>query len=282
MSAAAIPMALREMAEHGLHLFPCHAAPQGRCDCGAENCPSPGKHPWLKHWQTVATTDLEQLARWLLRYPRCNWGIATGAISGVCVLDIDPRNGGDETLAAREAVYGPLPLSWECRTGGGGRHVFFRLPGADEVKSKNDALGKGLDFKAAGGLVIAAFSIHANGRPYAWDVDHHPDELALADIPPWILTALERHTPTGKRAVTADQWRERVEGEIFPGTRTQRITEVCGLLLRKNLEPHLILALLLGWNSRSFKPPLDEAKVTETVAGLMRREAKRREDRDAA
>ena len=91
--------------------------------------------------------------------------------------------------------HGPLPLTWECRTGGGGRHLFFALPGDGTVKSKNDALGKGLDFKANGGFVIAAGSHHVSGRRYEWSVDGHPDDWRLAELPAWIVAALERHTP---------------------------------------------------------------------------------------
>jgi hypothetical protein len=282
-----IPIALREIVEHGLHLHPCYAAAGDICTCLAgAKCPSPGKHPILARWQDIATTDQEQIARWISRHIGCNWGIATGIKSGVCVLDIDPRNGGDEALAGHEAKHGPLPATWECLTGGGGRHLFFRLPGDGNVKSKNDVLGKGLDFKANGGFVIAAGSMHASGRRYEWSVDGHPDHEALADCPAWIVAALERYTPTavaiGKISVSADQWRERAKGIVHQGQRTQRLTEVCGLLLRKNVEPYLILALLLGWNVRSFKPPLPEAKVVKTVTRIMARDAARREKQNAA
>ena len=44
-----------------------------------------------------------------LAHPGANVGIATGAISGVVVLDIDPRHGGDDTLEALQAQYNKLP-----------------------------------------------------------------------------------------------------------------------------------------------------------------------------
>ena len=43
-----------------------------------------------------------------------------------------------------------------------------------------------------------------------------------------------------------------------------------------------MLALVLGFNSRSCKPPLPEEKVIETCAGIMDRESKRREKKNAA
>jgi hypothetical protein len=51
-------------------------------------------------------------------------GIACSA--ECCVLDVDPRHGGDITLALLEQKHGPLPVTWTAKTGGGGAHYFFR------------------------------------------------------------------------------------------------------------------------------------------------------------
>src|SRR5260221_12533215 len=47
-----------------------------------------------------ATTDTERIRRWWKRWPRANIGIPTGSASGWVVIDIDPRHGGDRSLAA--------------------------------------------------------------------------------------------------------------------------------------------------------------------------------------
>ena len=45
-----------------------------------------------------ASSDLASIARWWSAAPRANVGVACAA-SGLIVVDVDPRNGGDETLA---------------------------------------------------------------------------------------------------------------------------------------------------------------------------------------
>ena len=50
-----------------------------------------------------ATTNVGQLREWGKVCPHGNIGIACGAASGTVVIDVDPRNGGDESLAALAA-----------------------------------------------------------------------------------------------------------------------------------------------------------------------------------
>src|SRR5204862_3897193 len=45
------------------------------------------------------------------------------------VVDVDPRNGGDESLASLTATHGQFPKTAEQVTGGGGRQYAFRDPG---------------------------------------------------------------------------------------------------------------------------------------------------------
>ncbi len=87
--------------------------------------PVDGKIPVLKEWPTLATTDHEIIRTWWTQRPTANVGIATGKGSGLWVLDIDPANGGDESLRKLEAQYGELPRTIEVITGGGGRHCYF-------------------------------------------------------------------------------------------------------------------------------------------------------------
>ena len=57
-----------------------------------------------------------------------NVAIATGAMSGAFVIDVDPRNGGFATLSALERDHGPFPRDAVVITGGGGLHLFFQYP----------------------------------------------------------------------------------------------------------------------------------------------------------
>jgi hypothetical protein len=180
-------------ARHGWPVLPLHhVRPNGCCSCGNRDCDRVAKHPrWdgrdLPHGLADATTDEDLICRWWHRWPRANIAIATGRRSGFWVLDVDPRHLGDETLTALEREYGDLPHTVETITGGGGRHILFALPADFEVRNiqpaanKPSPLGVGLDLRSEGGYIVAPPSVHANGRRYEWEVDHHPGDVATND-----------------------------------------------------------------------------------------------------
>ena len=88
-----------QCAAAGLRVHPLYMVDERlQCSCwrGAE-CPEKqrGKHPRLGAWQTAASADVEQVARWWAEWPEAGIGIATGRGSRMWVLDCD----GDEALA---------------------------------------------------------------------------------------------------------------------------------------------------------------------------------------
>jgi hypothetical protein len=85
--------------------------------CDANRKPMGWGHGWAD-----AAVDPAAIAR--LRWGPY-LGVATGAINGIVVVDVDPRNGGDQTFAEH--------LSWlpETRTHQsrrGGRHLIYKYP----------------------------------------------------------------------------------------------------------------------------------------------------------
>lgn len=149
-----------------------------------------GKHPPMNSWQHAATTDPAVITNWYRGLYRDHGvGILTGPTSGIWVLDVDVSDGkrGDETLAALETMHGPLPATVRSITGSGGYHIYFNDPGVPIRNSASTRLGPGLDVRADGGQVVAAPTVHPNGRPYAWEIGYGPDEIAVADAPAWLL-----------------------------------------------------------------------------------------------
>jgi hypothetical protein len=127
--------------------------------------------------------------------------VACGRLSaGLIVLDVDPRNGGDETLHALERLHGELPPTPRVLTGGGGEHYYFRLP-VSEQAGVGASVGPGLDVKADGGYVVAPPSVHPSGARYAWALSALLSETPIAELPrQWIApasraTARERLAP---------------------------------------------------------------------------------------
>lgn len=164
-----------DYAQRGWPVFPCR--PQR-------------KDPLIKNGFKNATTDLQQIAAWWHQWPDANVAIVTGRQSGLVVLDVDPRNGGDVSLDFLETEHSALPETVESLTGGGGRHLLFEHPLSGTIKSRNGTLAPGLDIKSDGGYIIVPPSTHPSGNRYEWEVTHGPDDFPLAPLPSWLLEKL--------------------------------------------------------------------------------------------
>ena len=138
-------------------VFPVRAIVASRCDCSRETCDDIGKHPMIFAWQTEATSDPARIRYWWGRWPQDGIGIAHQT-----VLDVDPRHGGDETLAALEAEHGPLPLTPRQLTGGGGVHYLFA---ANPEFANRSNVFPGLDTRGRNGFIVAAPSPHRSPSP---------------------------------------------------------------------------------------------------------------------
>ena len=252
-----------DYAARGWPVFPLHSVRDGRCSCGRADCPSPGKHPQTAHGLKDASRDPNTLRAWWVRWSDANIGILTGNPSGLLVVDVDPRSGGDDTLADLEARHGPLPETVEALTGGGGRHVFFKHPGF-HVKARTNALGDGLDIKGDGGYVVASPSVHISGRPYAWEVAHHPDDVPLAAAPAWLLDGLaEKPAPDAPGPDGA--------GDMIPeGQRNASLARLAGAMRRQGAPLAEIEAALMAANANRCEPPLDEGEVCRIAASVGR------------
>lgn len=145
-------------------------------------CAERDKRPITAHGHKDATTDRGKLiAHWKAR-PNANVAIATGSQSGLLVLDVDPRNGGDESLRSLERQHGELPPTLVVETGGGGVHYYFAVP---RERVASFVLAEGLDVKGDGGYVVAPPSIHPSGGRYKWRTP--PAQTTLAPAPEWLL-----------------------------------------------------------------------------------------------
>ncbi len=89
-------------------------------------CEPLGKRPLTYSGFWEATTEEVRIRAWWRRWPAANVAVPTGKSSGLVVLDVDPDEGGEESLAALERANSPHPKTASSRTGGGGTHLFFR------------------------------------------------------------------------------------------------------------------------------------------------------------
>ena len=119
------------------------------------------------HGSSDATTDPAQIEAWAALYPDANIGMVP-AKSGLYVLDIDPRNGGNEGFAELQARHGLIASGMVAQSGSGdGLHLFFSADGAGRYQGRPDGL-PGLDGKHKGFVVLHP-SIHPKtGLRYTW------------------------------------------------------------------------------------------------------------------
>lgn len=139
-----------------------------------------------------STINELQIRRWWKKWPEAGVGIATGVKSSICVVDVDPRNGGLKTIQRlseddkRTDFVKHLKSTLQVATGGGGHHYYVDLrdPFVTDltynIQSGNHRLGEGIDLKSDGGYVVAPPTIHdKTGKPYVW-ADFNAQPLRIA------------------------------------------------------------------------------------------------------
>jgi hypothetical protein len=246
-----------QLADHGMAIFPCQPR---------------DKRPATTHGVKDATTDRNVVARWWQQGPDCNIGVATGAISGIMVLDIDDLDAEAE-LRKLEVQHAALPATVESITARG-RHLFFRWPDR-EIRNSAGRLAPGIDVRGAGGYVIVPPSLHPTGRRYAWSVD---SATTFAAVPQWLLDRIGKPANgTGAAPATPPaEWRDLVLAGVGEGQRNHSVTRLAGYLLRRHVDPVMALEFLTLWNATRCQPPLEAAEVARIMDSVAGRELKRR------
>jgi hypothetical protein len=219
--------AVKELVEKLGAVFPVFGVTKsGACQCKeGPACTNIGKHPiwWLvRNGHTEATRDLGVIWEWFSRARRYGMNIGLVANQDWFALDIDPKSGGEESLAKLEAQFGPLPKTVTSRTGSNGQHRLFKAPkDGRRVQNKANTLGPefpGLDTRAGGqGYIVAPPSEHKSGNLYRWEEGLGPSEVELAEAPEWLLAMVvakpkERRHDNPIPATITEQDRKRAEG----------------------------------------------------------------------
>ena len=142
------------------------------------------KLPAVKKWESVATTDPEQIRTWFstLFIDGCNFGFCPGRV-GIAVIDTDRDKRIDGKLTDGESSLmdfvignaGNLPETFTVRTPSGGLHRYYNVA---DVRSKNGFL-PAVDVKSRGGYVVIPGSVSDKGR-YSIERD-----LPVVDMPMW-------------------------------------------------------------------------------------------------
>jgi len=234
----------RSYAQRGWQVIPLHSIKNGVCTCGRQ-CKSPAKHPRTFNGLTDATAELDTITSWWTLWPDSNIGIITGSVSGLVVVDID-----DPDIAPT------FPDTVECRTGSGGKHLYYRHPGG-HVKS-SVKIAPGTDSRADGGYVVAPPSMHISGERYQWVEGPNDTEMAMA--PNWWIDLLEK-----KRSEPVT---EPGDFKLTEGGRNNRLTQKAGHMRRAGFDEPAIAAALHDYNRRNCEPPLDDDEIDQIAKSV--------------
>lgn len=165
---------------------------RGLCPLPSDPTPDDGrKKPLCRYrdfFEAPAPGDLFE------QFPTSNIQVITGRFWRLLVIDCDGQAGADWLFSLDR----PIPKTWAVRSGGGGLHLWFRLP-----ENYAKPLPKGFLWKGDGkheaverlcdrSLAMAPPSIHpVSGKRYVWANDARflpPTKLPLpADCPRWLL-----------------------------------------------------------------------------------------------
>lgn len=126
------------------------------------------KEPLTAQGLNDATNDPIVVGAWWTEWPESNIGLNVH-LSGLVVVDLDPKRGGLETWEKLCGECGLTPYGTDrSRTGSGGMHLLYRAPAGQTIRNSADKLGPGVDVRGRGGYIVLPPSVHPNGNTYEW------------------------------------------------------------------------------------------------------------------
>jgi hypothetical protein len=177
-----------------------------------------------------------------------NYGIHTGA-SGLLIIDIDPRNGGDP-----EKFFSHWPKTYTVRTPSGGFHLYYRWQDSSSMTGKRTP-EPGVDYLAGMSYAVGPGSV-VGGIAYTVH-----DDTDFAEAPSYAIanymTANDGAAP-GANILTVSSDLATAEG------RNSSLTKTMGILRQNGLSDAMVKPVALTLNQQ-FDVPLEESEVLNTV-----------------
>ena len=249
-----VPDGLRWAVGQGFSVFPLTDPNHGKS-------PKRGKVPLTVAGFTEgfksATADLGQVEAVLAKYPGMNYGIATGAMSGIAVVDVD----------AHERVYqldGVLPRTMIVCSGrdeNPGFHLYYRIPSGVVVKGRK-LVGDHVELKADGGYVVGPGSGHASGKAY-W-IMKGDDEIA--ELPRWLWERSVRSS-VAKGSGFGSEASERDElPDVITDDRNGTVTKVLGAARHVGAPRSMLDTIARALFAEHVDPMAHGAEYTEVEA----------------
>ena len=188
-----------------------------------------------------ASKDPETIRQWWNDNPHYGIGIATGAVSGIVVVDVDVKGGAPGHSSMLDLG---LPETLTARTSSGGWHLYFEAP--DSLVRNAVGIHPGIDLRGDGGYVVA----------YEFEND--------ASMRPWAEVA-DKFTRTSKRLSDPDPG-----ADVIEGGRNAYLTSLAGSMRARGMTYDAILAALTAENQSRCRPPLEQDEVEQVAQSVSR------------
>lgn len=207
-----------------------------------------------------------------------NYGILTGKLSGIAVIDIDTHNGvsGADNLKEFCEKYDiELPDTKTVMTPSGGLHLYYNLPEKynETQLIQNHKELEGVDFQTHGRYIVGWGST-IEGVKY-----EVTDNSPIADLPVKWFELFKDKTIHKKNKKRSRKWTANLLGDIIAGCdegmRNNFLTQIIGKLFATGLEHEEVRVWSLYVNQISLNPPLPEEEVLRTYESVRKREIRR-------
>lgn len=198
-----------------------------------------------------ASKNPEVIKGWWAANPDANIGVATGAVSGIVVVDVDVKNGskGIESFSKLSGM-SPTLRALTPSVGANGEHGWhdYYIP-LGPIRCRTGIL-PGIDIRGDGGYIVAPGS-KIDSKAYEW-VD---PEAHLSNLPAAII-ALISNPPGGNHSCAAP-----AADSIAKGCRNSQLLSLAGSMRKRGLKADEIAAALKTINNNRCVPPLPESEV---------------------
>ena len=170
-----------------------------------------GRVPIHKNWVVRPYTSAKVIASCIEQDRNMGWRPGIEDL----FLDVDPRNGGSESLLDLQlAAALDLESYPRVKTGSGGLHLFGSKPAGVRVLKKHPDF-PGIDFLSCGAQVVCAGSIHPTTlEPYLFDDAFPPLEGKLPAWPDALLRLIARPEWTSSARSAGDYTGEQIAAAL--------------------------------------------------------------------
>lgn len=177
-----------------------------------------------------------------------NYGIVTGALSGIVVLDIDEE--GFSTL--EELGKYPYDDFTPQVVTPNGLHIYYKHNPA--IRTSVGKIGAGLDVRSNGAYVVGPGSV-VHDNVYEWKEGYGID-LELADAPSWL------YGPTHNDVEQEESGNHyTIPGIVREGGRNSVCHRLASYFVGKDMPHVMVLDMVLHFNNNWVKPPLSDDEI---------------------